>query len=120
AGENVKMQGSSKMTNSCGDMGASVTAQDGNSSPTTPLQGQPGGNPPCPTLFVANLGPTCNAEELDNVFSRFKGFKMMKMQTKGGMPVAFVDFEDATCSTEALKQLQDTLLPSSDRGGMHL
>lgn len=45
---------------------------------------------------------------------------MMKMQTKGGMPVAFVDFEDATCSTEALKNLQDTLLPSSDRGGMHL
>lgn len=28
--------------------------------------------------------------------------------------------QDATCSTEALKNLQDTLLPSSDRGGMHL
>ncbi|XP_057837867.1 U1 small nuclear ribonucleoprotein A isoform X1 [Cryptomeria japonica] len=116
-GENVKIQGSNEITHSGGETGASVTSQDGNCSPT---MGQPGGNPPCSTLFVANLGPTCTEAELGSVLSRFKGFKMMKMQTKGGMPVAFVDFEDATCSTEALKKLQDTLLPSSDRGGMHL
>lgn len=31
----------------------------------------PQDNPPCPTIFVANLGPTCSQEELAQVFSRF-------------------------------------------------
>lgn len=29
--------------------------------------------PPCPTLFVANLGPNCSEQELTQVFSRFEG-----------------------------------------------
>lgn len=28
--------------------------------------------PPCPTLFVANLGPTCTEQELIQIFSRLK------------------------------------------------
>lgn len=31
----------------------------------------PQNNPPCPTLFVANLGPTCSEQELIDVFSRY-------------------------------------------------
>jgi len=30
----------------------------------------PGSNPPCSTLFVANLGPTCTEEELTQALSR--------------------------------------------------
>lgn len=30
--------------------------------------------PPCPTIFVANLGPACTEHELTQVFSRFENF----------------------------------------------
>ncbi|GER51355.1 RNA binding protein [Striga asiatica] len=48
---------------------------------------------PCPTLFVANLGPTCSEEELMQAFSRCRGFLKLKMQSTYGAPVAFVDFK---------------------------
>ncbi|GMP86057.1 hypothetical protein CsSME_00038992 [Camellia sinensis var. sinensis] len=47
----------------------------------------------CPTLFVANLGPTCSEQELIQVFSRCHGFIKLKMQSTYGTPVAFVDFQ---------------------------
>ncbi|KAL8034264.1 hypothetical protein ABFX02_12G016400 [Erythranthe guttata] len=76
---------------------------------------------PCPTLFVANLGPTCNEEELMHVFSRCRGFLKLKMQGTYGAPVAFVDFQDTASSTEALRDLQGTFLYSSTSGeGMRL
>ncbi|KAL0377687.1 UNVERIFIED_CONTAM: SUMO-conjugating enzyme SCE1 [Sesamum radiatum] len=78
-------------------------------------------NTPCPTLFVANLGPTCSEEELMQVFSRCRGFLKLKMQSTYGAPVAFVDFQDTACSTEALGHLQGTVLYSSTSGeGMRL
>uniref|UniRef100_A0A516IJE5 RRM domain-containing protein n=1 Tax=Turnera subulata TaxID=218843 RepID=A0A516IJE5_9ROSI len=46
--------------------------------------------PPCPTLFVANLGPNCTEQELIQVFSRCPGFLKLKMQSTYGAPVAFV------------------------------
>ncbi|KAK6923070.1 RNA recognition motif domain, partial [Dillenia turbinata] len=77
--------------------------------------------PPCPTLFVANLGPTCSEQELIQVFSRLPGFLKLKMQHSYGAPVAFVDFQDTTCSTGALNSLQGTVLYSSPIGeGMRL
>ncbi|KAK9285755.1 hypothetical protein L1049_024955 [Liquidambar formosana] len=77
--------------------------------------------PPCPTLFVANLGPTCSEQELMQVFSRCPGFVKLKMQSTYGAPVAFVDFQDTACSTGALNQLQGTILYSSTTGeGMRL
>ncbi|GMP23914.1 hypothetical protein CsSME_00001353 [Camellia sinensis var. sinensis] len=48
---------------------------------------------PCPTLFVANLGPSCSEEELIQVFSSCPGFLKLKMQSTYGTPVAFVDFQ---------------------------
>ncbi|XP_073154788.1 uncharacterized protein [Henckelia pumila] len=78
-------------------------------------------NTPCPTLFVANLGPTCSEEELMHVFSRCRGFLKLKMQSTYGAPVSFVDFQDTACSTEALSRLQGTVLYSSTSGeGMRL
>ena len=77
-------------------------------------------NPPCPTLFVANLGPSCTEQELVQIFSRLviyctllgyvlilelvlsvyliipsrcPGFLKLKMQSTYGAPVAFVDFQ---------------------------
>ncbi|KAJ1414487.1 RNA-binding domain superfamily [Sesbania bispinosa] len=76
---------------------------------------------PCATLFVANLGPACNEQELMQVFSRYPGFLKMKMQSTYGAPVAFVDFQDIGSSTEALNSLQGTILHSSPAGeGMRL
>ncbi|KAF5961344.1 hypothetical protein HYC85_002553 [Camellia sinensis] len=68
---------------------------------------------PCPTLFVANLGPSCSEEELIQVFSSCPGFLKLKMQSTYGTPVAFVDFQDTACSTEARNHLQGTILYSS-------
>ncbi|RLM55089.1 U2 small nuclear ribonucleoprotein B' [Panicum miliaceum] len=53
----------------------------------------PQNNPPCPTLFVANLGPACSEQELIDVFSSCAGFVKLKMQNKLGAPVAFADFK---------------------------
>ncbi|XP_016457198.1 uncharacterized protein LOC107781079 isoform X1 [Nicotiana tabacum] len=76
---------------------------------------------PCPTIFVANLGQSCNEQELIQVFSRCRGFLKLKMQGTYGAPVAFVDFQDTACSTEALGRLQGTVLYSSTSGeGMRL
>lgn len=79
-----------------------------------------GSNPPCSTLFIANLGLSCTEAELFHLLSSFPGFLKLKMQTKAGLPVAFVEFQDEACSTQALTQLQNYMLPSSDRGGMRL
>ncbi|XP_024975167.1 uncharacterized protein LOC112513206 [Cynara cardunculus var. scolymus] len=77
--------------------------------------------PACPTIFVANLGPACTEQELTQVFSRCRGFLKLKMQSTYGTPVAFVDFVDTACSTEALNHLQGTVLYSSVSGeGMRL
>ncbi|XP_068648545.1 polyadenylate-binding protein 2 [Aristolochia californica] len=75
---------------------------------------------PCSTLFIANLGPTCTEEELKQVMSQYPGFLVLKMRARGGMPVAFADFEEVDQATEALKSLHGSLLPSSDRGGLHM
>ncbi|KAG6536995.1 hypothetical protein ZIOFF_002073 [Zingiber officinale] len=77
-------------------------------------------NPPCPTLFVSNLGPSCTEKELTQVFSRCPGFLKLKMQNKKSVPVAFVDFEDVQSSTAGLNHLQGSIMHSSGRDGMRL
>ncbi|KAE9621407.1 putative RNA recognition motif domain-containing protein [Lupinus albus] len=75
---------------------------------------------PCSTLFIANLGPNCTHDELKQAFSVHAGFNLVKMRSRGGMPVAFADFEETDQATKVMEQLQGSLLPSSDRGGMHI
>ncbi|CAK7356843.1 unnamed protein product [Dovyalis caffra] len=75
---------------------------------------------PCSTLFIANLGPNCTEDELKQVLSQYPGFKVLKIRAKGGMPVAFADFEEIEQASLVMESLQDTSLPSSDRGGMHI
>ncbi|GMI77921.1 hypothetical protein like AT3G13700 [Hibiscus trionum] len=78
------------------------------------------GAQPCSTLFIANLGPNCTEYELKEVISKYPGFNMLKIRAKGGMPVAFADFEEIEQATKVMTDLQSSLLPSSDRGGMHI
>ncbi|XVF74427.1 hypothetical protein PTKIN_Ptkin13bG0109700 [Pterospermum kingtungense] len=75
---------------------------------------------PCSTLFIANLGPNCTEDELKQVLSQFPGFNMLKIRAKGGMPVAFADFEQIEQATKVMTDLQSSLLSTSDRGGMHI
>eukprot|EP00250_Pteridium_aquilinum_P009057 c18412_g1_i1 orf=626-1456(-) len=89
----------------------------GSGMPAPPARGS---NAPCSTLFVANLGSTCTDLELTQAFSRFPGFRKVKMQSRGGLPVAFAEFQDTGCSTQALSQLQNVMLPSSVQGGIRL
>ncbi|KAM3267696.1 hypothetical protein P3S67_032114 [Capsicum chacoense] len=52
------------------------------------------GAQPCSTLFIANLGPNCTEDELKQVISQmYPGFNTLKVRARGGMPVAFADFE---------------------------
>ncbi|KAL8466134.1 hypothetical protein ACS0TY_035299 [Phlomoides rotata] len=74
----------------------------------------------CSTLFIANLGPNCTQEELKQALSLYAGFNSLKIRARGGMPVAFADFERVEQATEAMNRLQGGSLPSSDRGGMHI
>lgn len=89
----------------------------GSAMPPPPARGS---NAPCSTLFVANLGLGCTEAELTQVLSSFPGFRKVKMQSRGGLPVAFVEFQDAGCSTQVLNQLQNFMLPSSVQGGIRL
>ncbi|EOA31105.1 hypothetical protein CARUB_v10014258mg, partial [Capsella rubella] len=75
---------------------------------------------PCSTLFIANLGPNCTEDELKQLLSRYPGFNILKTRARGGMPVAFADFEDLEQATDVMNALQGNLLSSSDRGGMHI
>ncbi|PON48123.1 Splicing factor-like protein [Parasponia andersonii] len=75
---------------------------------------------PCSTLFIANLGPNCTEDELKQVLSHYSGFNMLKLRARGGMPVAFADFEDIKQANKVMDELRGRVLPSSDRGGMHI
>ncbi|KAF6164743.1 hypothetical protein GIB67_040995 [Kingdonia uniflora] len=85
-----------------------------------PEKSEAGGVPPCSTLFIANLGPNCTDEELKQALSQCPGLNMVKMRANRGMPVAFADFKSVENATEAKQSLQGSMLPSSDRGGLHL
>lgn len=42
------------------------------------------------------------------------------MYSKGGYPVAFVEFTDAASAIRAMNSLQGTVLYTSERGGIHI
>uniref|UniRef100_F1KVQ2 Protein couch potato n=1 Tax=Ascaris suum TaxID=6253 RepID=F1KVQ2_ASCSU len=74
----------------------------------------------CSTLFVANLGQSVNEEELKQVFRSFPGFCRLRMHTKGGTSVAFVEYLDVRQATQAMTSLQGFQISSSERGGMRI
>lgn len=50
----------------------------------------------------------------------FSGFCRLRMHTKGGSPVAFVEFQDVRYAAQAMAALQGSLLLSSDRGPIRI
>ncbi|XP_059481761.1 protein couch potato isoform X3 [Neocloeon triangulifer] len=85
-----------------------------------PAQCNTGNNAPCSTLFVANLGQFVSEHELKEIFGSFPGFSRLRMHAKGGSPVAFVEYGDLKCASQAMAALQGSFLISSDRGAMRI
>jgi len=52
--------------------------------------------------------------------SSFPGFSRLRMHSKGGTPVAFVEFSEVRAATLAMGALQGSLLASSDRGAVRI
>ncbi|GAU92783.1 hypothetical protein RvY_04822 [Ramazzottius varieornatus] len=75
---------------------------------------------PCNTLFVANLGPYVSEADVKQIFSSFPGFSRCRVNTKGGSPVAFVDFSDIRCAGNAMVMLQGMQLSGSERSGIRI
>ncbi|XP_021954806.1 cell wall integrity protein scw1 isoform X2 [Folsomia candida] len=81
---------------------------------------QLGSHAPCSTLFVANLGSFITEQELKDIFGSFPGFSRLRLHTKGGSPVAFVEYMDVRCATQSMAALQGSFLRYSDRGGIRI
>lgn len=77
-------------------------------------------NPPCNTLYVGNLPPDTNEEELKDLFSSRRGYKRLCFRTKANGPMCFVEFEDVNWATRALEELYGFGLSNSVKGGIRL
>ncbi|KAL2269077.1 hypothetical protein VTJ83DRAFT_3923 [Remersonia thermophila] len=77
-------------------------------------------NPPCNTLYVGNLPIDTSEEELKAMFSKQRGYKRLCFRTKQNGPMCFVEFEDITAATRALKELYGQPLHNSTKGGIRL
>ncbi|ORX59532.1 hypothetical protein DM01DRAFT_1332997 [Hesseltinella vesiculosa] len=77
-------------------------------------------NPPCNTLYVGNLPPSTNEEELRQLFAACQGYKRMCFRNKPQGPMCFVEFEDVTLATQALAEHQGFSLTTSIKGGIRL
>lgn len=58
-----------------------------------------GDNPPCNTLFVANLGEHCTEPELEQFFSQFAGYRQSKVMRTPRSVTAFIEFADVPTAT---------------------
>lgn len=77
-------------------------------------------NPPCNTLYVGNLPPDTQEEELKEIFSVRPGYKRLCFRTKQNGPMCFVEFEDEHFAGEALRELYGFGLSNSVKGGIRL
>ncbi|KAJ9068465.1 hypothetical protein DSO57_1028387 [Entomophthora muscae] len=84
-------------------------------------------NPPCNTLYVGNLPPKTNEEELRQLFSLCAGYKRLCVRYKAGVnsnskagPMCFVEFESEDDAADAMHEKNGTHLSNSDKGGIRL
>ncbi|ORZ08720.1 hypothetical protein BCR42DRAFT_455471 [Absidia repens] len=77
-------------------------------------------NPPCNTLYVGNLPPNTNEDELKQMFSKCYGYKRLSFRNKANGPMCFVEFVDVMCATQALQDLYGNPLSNSVKGGIRL
>jgi RNA recognition motif-containing protein len=69
----------------------------------------------CSTLFVANFEVQHTEEEVADLFRNCAGFVKAKLFTRGGPPVAFVEFTTVECAASAMEKLQGYVLPNTKR-----
>eukprot|EP00794_Sanderia_malayensis_P019605 gene19605-21537_t len=78
-------------------------------------------NPPCTTLFVANLGSRTTEEELKGIFAGMPGYRRLKvLRNKNTTPVCFVEFYDVVTAMQARQLLNGHILRSSETGAMRI
>lgn len=77
-------------------------------------------NPPCNTLYVGNLPPNTNEDELKSMFYKCPGYKRLSFRNKSNGPMCFVEFEDSVYAAQALQDLHGNLLSNSIKGGIRL
>eukprot|EP01136_Pigoraptor_vietnamica_P041199 Opistho-1_new@13901 len=85
-----------------------------------PPPAAPGGNPPCSTLFVANIPPQVAEQELRDLFVGFGGFRRLRLNSKGATPVCFVEFQEIHQAVQAMGALQGFQFSPNDRGGLRI
>ncbi len=74
-------------------------------------------NPPCNTLYVGNLPPNSQVEELEQLFSKTRGYKRLCFRNRPNGPMCFVEFEDIQCAALAMHDLYGTPLSTHTKGG---
>lgn len=57
---------------------------------------------------------------MSRILHSYPGFCRLRMHTKGGSPVAFVEYQDVRYAAHAMATLQGSLLRSSDRGAIRI
>lgn len=77
-------------------------------------------NPPCNTLYVANLLIDTSEEELKAMFSKQRGYMRLCLRTNQNGCMCFVEFEDVSHATKALYELHGHMLHNSVKGGIRL
>ncbi|KAL4933114.1 RNA-binding protein [Aspergillus undulatus] len=77
-------------------------------------------NPPCNTLYVGNLPPDTQEEELKALFSKQRGYKRLCFRNKQNGPMCFVEFEDVRTAGKALNELYGYKLSNSMKTGIRL
>ncbi len=91
-------------------------ADHGEGSPPVPTNE----NPPCNTLYVGNLPIDASEEELKALFSKQRGYKRLLFRTKQNGPMCLVEYDDVSCATKALQELDGHLLQNSTPDGIRL
>lgn len=81
-----------------------------------------GENFPCNTLYVGNLPPIAQEDELRALFRNSLGYRRLSFRPKSSGPMCFVEFEDIACATAAMETLYGTLISCSlpAKGGIRL
>lgn len=81
-----------------------------------------GENFPCNTLYVGNLPPIAQEEELRSLFRNCLGYRRLSFRPKSSGPMCFVEFEDIACATVAMETLYGTMISCSSpaKGGIRL
>lgn len=81
-----------------------------------------GENFPCNTLYVGNLPPIAQEDELRALFRNCLGYRRLSFRPKSSGPMCFVEFEDIACATAAMETLYGTMISCSSpaKGGIRL